>query len=123
MDKLAFLYKLRSLSIPPVKNLFNVAVQTARQTFPDKLNNEEYAEPNGALPVPTRPQNVHFSDDTQQTHSQRMEHHELNPFNSTNPFGRNIDGTEVNGQECTTFMRDYEQRGYQSSENYHCPNR
>lgn len=115
MDKLAFLNKVRSLPIPPVKNFLNVAVQTARQNFPDKPNKEEYAEPNGPPPVPPRPQNVHFSDEIQnQNQQQRMEHHELNPFtNSTNPFGQNID----DGQECTSFMDGYEQ-GYQRSENY-----
>lgn len=117
MDKLAFLNKIRSLPLPPVKNILNVAVQTARQTMPEKPNKNEYVEPNSTPPVPPRPQNVHFSDDIQQTQPKRMEHHELNPFGNKNPFGQSNNGTEVNGQECTSFMGDYE-HGYQRKENY-----
>lgn len=125
MDKLAFLNaKVRSLPLPPVKNIFNVAVQTARQTMPEKPNKGDYTEPNGAPPVPPRPQNVHFSDDMQtQQQPQRMEHHELNPFgaSNTNPFSCGGDGGGggggTDGQESTSFMGDYEQ-GYQRSETY-----
>lgn len=119
MDKLAFLNaKVRSLPLPPVKNILNVAVQTARQTMPEKPNKGDYTEPqhSGAPPVPPKPQNVHFSDDTQ-SQPQRMEHHELNPFGqtSTNPFNCGAERTE--GQESTSFMGDYDQ-GYQRSETY-----
>lgn len=117
MDKLNFLNKVRSLPIPPVKNILNVAMQTARQNIPEKPNKCEYAEPNGPPPIPSRPQNVHFSDEIHQTQPMRMEHHELNPFNNgTNPFGKNGNGAE-HGQDCTSFMGDYDQ-GYQRSENY-----
>lgn len=123
MDKLAFLNaKVRSLPLPPVKNILNVAVQTARQTMPEKPNKGDYTEPPNSgttPPVPPRPQNVHFSDDVQQTQQQpqRMEHHELNPFGqtSTNPFNCGTERTD--GQESTSFMGDYEQ-GYQRSETY-----
>lgn len=115
MDKLGFLNKVRSLPLPPVKNILNVAVQTARQTIPDKHDKGEYTEPNGAPPVSPKPQNVQFSEETHQTQSQRMEHHELNPFGNTNPFSS---GNErADGQECTSFMGDNE-HGYQRSENY-----
>lgn len=117
MSKLDFLNKVRSLPIPPVKNILNVAVQTARQNFPEKPNKCEYAEPNGPPPIPPRPQNVHFSDEIQQTQPMRMEHHELNPFNNgINPFNQNVNGSE-HGQDCTSFMGEYDQ-GYQRSENY-----
>lgn len=117
MDKLTFLNKVRSLPLPPIKNILNVAVQTARQTMPEKPDKGDYVEPTDHVspPVPPKPQNVHFSDEVQPTQPQRMEHHELNPFGSTNPFSRNVGGTDV--QECTSFMGDYEQ-GYQHSENY-----
>lgn len=115
MDKLAFLNKVRSLPLPPVKNILNVAMQTARQTIPEKPNKGEYIEPNGAPSVPPRPQNVHFSDEMQQTQPQRMEHHELNPFGSSNPFSGDVE--RMPGQECTSFMGDYDQ-GYQRSDNY-----
>lgn len=120
MDKLAFLNaKVRSLPLPPVKNILNVAVQTARQTMPAKPDKGDYTEPSnsGAPPVPPKPQNVHFSDDAQQQ-QQRMEHHELNPFGgqtSTNPFNSGAERTD--GQESTSFMGDYDQ-GYQRSETY-----
>lgn len=120
MDKMAFLNKVRSLPLPPVKNILNVAVQTARQTIPEK-NKGEYEQPNGPQgqgpPVPPRPQNVRFADQ-QPDQQRRVEHHELNPFgqpNSTNPFGQA--GAESFGQE-TSFMGDYESGGYQQSENY-----
>lgn len=121
MDKLAYLNaKVRSLPLPPVKNILNVAVQTARQTMPEKPNKGEYTEPNGtAPPVPPKSQNVHFSDDMQtQQPPQRMEHHELNPFgaSSTNPFNVGA-GERTEGQESTSFMGDYDQ-SYQRSETY-----
>lgn len=117
MDKLSILNKLRSLPLPPVKNILNVAAQTARQTMPEKPNKNEYAEPNSPPPVPPRPQNVHFSDDIHQTQAQRIEHHELNPFGNTNPFGQSNNGIEMNDQESTSFMGHCE-HGYQRSENY-----
>lgn len=117
MDKMAFLNKMRSVQFPPVKNLLNVAVQTARQTMPEKPNKSDYEQPNNAPPIPPRPQqNVHFDDQQQ---PQRMEHHEMNPFNqtSTNPFGPSGNGgSDGCGQE-TSFMGDYEQ-GYQRADNY-----
>lgn len=121
MDKLAFLNaKVRSLPLPPVKNILNVAMQTARQTMPAKPNKDDYTEPpHGTPPVPPRPQNVHFSDDVQQSQQpQRMEHHELNPFgaqSSTNPFNSGTERTD--GQESTSFMGECDQ-GYQRSETY-----
>lgn len=120
MDKLAFLNaKVRSLPLPPVKNILNVAMQTARQTMPEKPNKGDYTEPSnsGAPPVPPKPQNVTFSDDTQQQ-PQRMEHHELNPFGqtSTNPFNSGAERTD--GQESTSFMGDNYEKGYQRSETY-----
>lgn len=70
---MAFLNKLRSLPLPPVKNVLNVAMQTARQTMPEKPNKNEYEQPagqqhggggpNGPPPaVPPRPQSVRFAD-------------------------------------------------------------
>lgn len=112
MDKLAFLNKVRSLPLPPVKNILNVAVQTARQTMPDKPNKGEYVEPNGSPPVP-----LQRSDENMKSPPQRMEHHELNPFNTTNPFDRSVNENDGRGNECTSFMGDYGE-GYQRSENY-----
>lgn len=112
---MSFLNKVRSLPLPPVKNILNVAVQTARQTMPEKPNKSDYEQPNAPPPIPARPQqNVRFEDQQQ---PQQMEHHELNPFNqSTNPFGSAAGGTDGYGQE-TSFMGDYDQ-GYQRSDNY-----
>lgn len=64
---MAFLNKIRSLPMPPVKNVINVALQTARQTMPEKPNKSEYEQPphqgpNGPPPVPPRPQSVRFAD-------------------------------------------------------------
>lgn len=105
--------KIRSLPLPPVKNIFNVAVQTARQTMPDKPNREEYSEPQGGRAFDSpKQQNVHFSDETQ---PQTMSHHELNPFNSLNPFANTTNPTEIQGQDCTSFIHE---EGYQRTENY-----
>lgn len=57
-----FLNKIRSLPLPPVKNIFNVALQTARQTIPEQPNKSDYEQPRGPPPLPPRPQNVRFSD-------------------------------------------------------------
>lgn len=67
---MAFLNKLRSLPLPPVKNVLNVALQTARQTMPEKPKKGDYEEPpqgvdhNGPTrpAVPPRPQSVRFAD-------------------------------------------------------------
>lgn len=107
--------KIRALPLPPVKNILNVAVQTARQTIPEKPNKGDYAEPNGSSFVPPRPQNVHFSDEVHSATPHPVNHHELNPFSTLNPFDQA--GIDVRGQACTSFMGDYEQ-GYQRSENY-----
>lgn len=42
---MAFLNKLKSAPLPPIKNILNVAVQTARQHMPDK---KSYEQPGGA---------------------------------------------------------------------------
>lgn len=67
---MAFLNKLRGLPLPPIKNVLNVAMQTARQTIPDKSKQGDYADPSmgdggggvGVPPVPPRPQSVRFAD-------------------------------------------------------------
>lgn len=72
---MAFLNKLRSLPMPPVKNVLNVAMQTARQTIPSNKKNGEYEDPSagqpqsagggggaGPPPLPPRPQSVRFAD-------------------------------------------------------------
>lgn len=61
---MAFLNKVRSLPLPPVRNILNVALQTARQTMPDKPDKSDYEQPQGQgpPPVPPRPQNVRFAD-------------------------------------------------------------
>lgn len=58
---------VRSLPLPPVRNLMNVAAQAARQVLPVKPSKSDYEQPRGpggdAPPVPPRPQqNVHFAD-------------------------------------------------------------
>lgn len=59
---MSFLNKVRSLPLPPVKNILNVAFQTARQTMPEKPDKGDYEQPRGPPPVPPRPQNVRFAD-------------------------------------------------------------
>lgn len=60
---MAFLNKVRSLPLPPVRNILNVALQTARQTMPEKPDKSAYEQPHGGPPpVPPRPQNVRFAD-------------------------------------------------------------
>lgn len=64
---MAFLNALRSTHLPPVKNMLNVAMQTARQQMPGAKG--EYEQPGqgsdmgaGRPPVPPRPHNVHFAE-------------------------------------------------------------
>lgn len=116
MDKFMIISKIRSLPLPPVKNILNVAVQTARQTMPDKPNKGDYTEPNGLPFASAKPQNINIPNET---HSAQptINHHELNPFSSLNPFSQTENTMEVHGHECTSFMGDSDQ-GYQRSENY-----
>lgn len=53
---MSFIAKLKTIPLPPLKNIINVAVQTARQTMPDK---KDYEQPGGngpqqAFPQPTQ---------------------------------------------------------------------
>lgn len=41
---MSFLNKIKSTQLPPIKNILNVAVQTARQHMPDK---KDYEQPGG----------------------------------------------------------------------------
>lgn len=60
---MAFLNKIRSLPLPPVKNVLNVAMQTAKQNLPKSgQNKREYEQPHGPPQVPPRPQSVRFAD-------------------------------------------------------------
>lgn len=68
---MSFLNQLRANQLPPIKNVLNVAWQTAKQQLPDK-NKKGYEEPAGSSndmggssqqpPVPPRPQNVRFAE-------------------------------------------------------------
>lgn len=58
---MAFMNKIRSLPLPPVKNVLNVAMQTAKQNLPGQ-NKREYEQPHGPPQVPPRPQSVRFAD-------------------------------------------------------------
>lgn len=69
---MAFLNKIRSLPLPPVQNILNVAMQTARQAVPEKHNKSEYEQPHGPPPVPPRPQSVRFADDVNGRFSQNL---------------------------------------------------
>lgn len=58
------LNQVRSLPLPPVRNLLNVARQAARQVIPEKPNKDDYEQPHGPPPpMPPRPQTVHFASD------------------------------------------------------------
>lgn len=110
---MAFLNKLRGLPMPPIKNVLNVAMQTARQTMPDKSKQSEYADPSMAggggptgPPIPPRPQSVRFADQEGAGAGggggggYRNETHELNPFGNPNAYS--ADG-EYGGMATTQF--------------------
>lgn len=62
---MSFLNQVKSLPLPPIKNVLNVGIQMARQTMPgDKSKKSEYEQPpgNNPPPVPQRPQSVRFAD-------------------------------------------------------------
>jgi len=46
---MSFLSKLKSVPLPPLQNVLNVAVQTARQHIPDK---KDYEQPPGTNTLP-----------------------------------------------------------------------
>lgn len=64
---MSFLNTLRSTPLPPVKNMLNVAMQTARQQLPGG-HKGDYEQPPGSEnatgrpAVPPRPLNVHFAE-------------------------------------------------------------
>jgi vesicular inhibitory amino acid transporter len=45
MAFLNHLNQLKSTPLPPIKNVLNVAWQTAKQTIPDKNKKQQYEEP------------------------------------------------------------------------------
>lgn len=85
--------------------------------MPEKPQKCDYEQPNGPPPVPPRPQSVSFSDDQQQQQPRPMEHHELNPFGTSNPFKQNGSGAAGSTGQETSFMGEYDS-GYQRSETY-----
>uniref|UniRef100_A0A1B0DC91 Vesicular inhibitory amino acid transporter n=1 Tax=Phlebotomus papatasi TaxID=29031 RepID=A0A1B0DC91_PHLPP len=117
---MSFLNQLRSVPLPPLKNVLNVAMQTARQTMPDAGKRADYQEPSqGGIhggappPIPARPQSVRFAD------SEGVgETHELNPFGNPRDFVQNGSGEGGGGYNPftqtadTSFTGDYE-GGYQ----------
>lgn len=56
---MAFLENLKQL---PVKNVLNVAMQTAVQHLPHKSRQNEYQQPGGGAPPPNVPPRPHPSD-------------------------------------------------------------
>ncbi|EDS34698.1 amino acid transporter [Culex quinquefasciatus] len=98
---------MRSMPMPPVKNVLNVALQTARQVVPSKNKQNDYEQPQGdnmsggsgggvsgvrsPPQVPPRPQNVHFAESDGDTGG-TTELNPLNPF--TNPKAYYQEGAE-----------------------------
>uniref|UniRef100_A0A182SUB2 Uncharacterized protein n=1 Tax=Anopheles maculatus TaxID=74869 RepID=A0A182SUB2_9DIPT len=129
---MAFLNNLRSVPLPPVKNMLNVALQTARQTIPAKQKQNGYEEPAGDSfggppggpsgmrsppQVPPRPQNVHFADtDAAGDTGGTTEMNPLNPFTNPKAYYQE-EGTEQPGtnqyQETGFNQGDFE-NGYQA---------
>lgn len=109
---MSFLNHVRALPVPPIRNVLNVAWQTAKQTLPVKPKKNDYEEPsnNGPPPVPPRPQSVRFAD--MEGAEPMHETHELNPFRNTE-YQQN--GEANNYSEDTGFNDggDYDQ-GYQT---------
>lgn len=80
---MAFLNKIKSTSsqLPPIKNILNVAVQTARQHMPDK---KDYEQPGG----------VSSSSNTMaQSHQQQQQHIEPNDTQAMYQGDENTYGT------------------------------
>uniref|UniRef100_A0A8D8BZV9 (northern house mosquito) hypothetical protein n=1 Tax=Culex pipiens TaxID=7175 RepID=A0A8D8BZV9_CULPI len=106
---MSFLNTMRSMPMPPVKNVLNVALQTARQVVPSKNKQNDYEQPQGdnmsggsggggsvsgvrsPPQVPPRPQNVHFAESDGDTGG-TTELNPLNPF--TNPKAYYQEGAE-----------------------------
>ncbi|XP_058067416.1 vesicular inhibitory amino acid transporter isoform X2 [Anopheles bellator] len=131
---MAFLNNLRSVPLPPVKNMLNVALQTARQTIPSKQKQNGYEEAAGDSfggpgaggsgvrsppQVPPRPQNVHFADADGGDAGGTTEMNPLNPFTNPKAYYQEDGSSEQPGggtnqyQETGFNQGDFE-NGYQA---------
>lgn len=62
---MAFLNKIKSTQLPPIKNILNVAVQTARQHMPDKKDYEQPGGVSSGMAEPNQQHNHNEASDTQ----------------------------------------------------------
>lgn len=70
---MAFLNKLKSAPLPPLKNILNVAVQTARQHMPEKKDYEQPGAGGGGAGMPQQ----------QPNNTQAMFHGDENTYGTT----------------------------------------
>ncbi|XP_005183320.1 vesicular inhibitory amino acid transporter-like isoform X1 [Musca domestica] len=112
---MAFLNKLKSAPLPPLKNILNVAVQTARQHMPDK---KDYEQPGGGRPtMPQQPDSTQamFQGDENTYGTTDDRPTELNPFRNPNGWMDEGDGGEAKGEGYqTTSFNEYDGRYQQA---------
>lgn len=118
---MAFLNNLKSAQLPPIKNVLNVAWQTAKQTLPVKNKKQQYDDPTseygsqvGSSNISQgsqRPQNVRFADTVDE---QPARPHELNPLNPFNNPNGSYGGAEQQNQDTSGYQ--YEETGFNQGE-------
>lgn len=121
---MSFIAKLKATPLPPLRNILNVAVQTARQQIPER---KDYEQPPGSTHQPQQQQQHHHP----QGHGQGMDYAgmdggEQSTEMSSNPF-RNAgnwttegegEGTgEYKGEYQSTSFNEYDGR-YQQTDGF-----
>lgn len=114
----SFIAKLKSTPLPPLKNVLNVALQTARQQMPDKreyeqpgaggLNeSQQFSQTQGQNPFP------------QENYNDNIETNTLNPFRNPNGYFNAEDNEFKNEVQQTSFINNEEYDGrYQQSDGF-----
>ncbi|XP_037828341.1 vesicular inhibitory amino acid transporter isoform X1 [Lucilia sericata] len=107
---MSFLNKIKTSQLPPIKNILNVAVQTARQHMPDK---KDYEQPGGVSSSMAQPHNENQPNNTQAMYQGDETNYgsvdrptELNPFRNPNGWADDGEASEYKGEgyQTTSFV-------------------
>ncbi|KAI8127383.1 vesicular inhibitory amino acid transporter [Lucilia cuprina] len=107
---MSFLNKIKTSQLPPIKNILNVAVQTARQHMPDK---KDYEQPGGVSSSMAQPHHENQPNNTQAMYQGDETNYgsvdrptELNPFRNPNGWADDGEAGEYKGEgyQTTSFV-------------------
>uniref|UniRef100_A0A1A9V7N4 Vesicular inhibitory amino acid transporter n=1 Tax=Glossina austeni TaxID=7395 RepID=A0A1A9V7N4_GLOAU len=115
--------KLKTAQLPPIKNIINVAVQTARQTMPDK---KDYEQPAGVSmaqqppPANTQPNAEAMFSGTDDNYQETDNPTELNPFRNPNGWMNESETGDykAEGYQTTSFVANEYDGSYQQDGGY-----